>query len=203
MADVEVRPTLLKEPCVPDKFDPYREALVMETRTVWPADREPTDLQGIDSLVVAAPEGADAGCFTLCETNENPSFHPPYPPELETNEIKGVVYNGDGTYTLTLKRPMAPGEVTTFTYTDNDGASTTGRFIAHPANVTADNAAGPVDILALIDVLNGVRSPAWGDYSVDINHSGAVDPSDILRVFDLLNAGWYGTRLPTNSGTCP
>jgi hypothetical protein len=30
---------------MPDKFDPYREALVMETQTVWPPDGEPTDLQ--------------------------------------------------------------------------------------------------------------------------------------------------------------
>jgi hypothetical protein len=26
---------------VPDTFDPYREALVMETHTVWPAEGEP------------------------------------------------------------------------------------------------------------------------------------------------------------------
>lgn len=28
---------------MPDKFDPYREALVMETITIWPAELEPAD----------------------------------------------------------------------------------------------------------------------------------------------------------------
>jgi hypothetical protein len=28
---------------MPDKFDPYREALVMETKTIWPNDVEPSD----------------------------------------------------------------------------------------------------------------------------------------------------------------
>jgi hypothetical protein len=26
---------------MPDKFDPYREALVVETNTIWPAEHEP------------------------------------------------------------------------------------------------------------------------------------------------------------------
>ena len=30
---------------MPDKFDPYREALVLETKTVWPPDGEPADLE--------------------------------------------------------------------------------------------------------------------------------------------------------------
>ena len=31
-------PIILPAPIMPDKFDPYREALVMETETEWPEE---------------------------------------------------------------------------------------------------------------------------------------------------------------------
>ena len=34
---------LNRETLVPDKFDPYREALVIETHTVWPTEGEPLE----------------------------------------------------------------------------------------------------------------------------------------------------------------
>ena len=43
---------------MPDKFDPYREALVMETNTVWPDefdDLEPADKQRIELQLHADP----------------------------------------------------------------------------------------------------------------------------------------------------
>ncbi|UCC32727.1 MAG: hypothetical protein JSU86_10670 [Phycisphaerales bacterium] len=163
----------------------------------------PGTLQGIDTIIVGAPGGADATCFTLCETNENTALHPPYQPGFETNEIISVEYNGEGAYALTMKRPITPGEVTTISYTDGDGVASTGQFMSHPANVNSDGTAGPADILAVIDILNGVRPSPWGAYSADVDHSGAVGPPDILRVIDLLNHGWLDTSLPTNPGVCP
>ncbi len=163
----------------------------------------PTALQGIDSIIVAAPDGAIATCFTLCETSGSETLHPPYEPGFESNEITGVEANGDGTYTVTLKRPITPGEVTTVTYRDNNGTTTTGSFTAHPANVNADSYAVPADILEIIEIINGVQTPLWGAYSSDIDHSSVTGPPDILRVIDLLNAGWLNTPLPTNAGTCP
>ena len=44
---------------MPDKFDSYREALVMETTTVWPEeydDLEPQDQQRIATALHADPE---------------------------------------------------------------------------------------------------------------------------------------------------
>lgn len=44
---------------MPDKFDPYREALVMETQTIWPAeydDMEPADKARIAAALHADPE---------------------------------------------------------------------------------------------------------------------------------------------------
>lgn len=42
-----------------DKFDPYREALVMETSTIWPEELdtlEPVDKARIEAKLHAAPE---------------------------------------------------------------------------------------------------------------------------------------------------
>lgn len=44
---------------MPDKFDPYREALVMEQTTIWPEefeDFEPAERQGIEKQLHADPE---------------------------------------------------------------------------------------------------------------------------------------------------
>lgn len=46
---------------MPDKFDPYRESLVMETRTVWPEDTGAVDesrRQEIAAQLHADPEQA-------------------------------------------------------------------------------------------------------------------------------------------------
>lgn len=42
-----------------DKFDPYREALVMETNTVWPEeydDLEPAEKARVEAALHAAPK---------------------------------------------------------------------------------------------------------------------------------------------------
>ena len=44
---------------MPDKFDPYREALVMEQTTIWPGefeDFEPAERQKIEQDLHADPE---------------------------------------------------------------------------------------------------------------------------------------------------
>jgi hypothetical protein len=43
---------------MPDKFDPYREALVMETTTIWP--EEYTDLEADDKTRLADALHSDA-----------------------------------------------------------------------------------------------------------------------------------------------
>lgn len=43
---------------MPDKFDAYREALVLETNTVWPSDFDdlpPADKRAIESVLHADP----------------------------------------------------------------------------------------------------------------------------------------------------
>jgi hypothetical protein len=136
-------------------------------------------LQGIDTFNVTGPAGADdTGCWTLCETVV----------EGTANAIAGIVDNGGGMYTITLNRRITPGAVTTLTYTPDAGAASTGTFTSLPADSNADGLSNTADILSLIDCcLNGVCTPAWGDYSCDIDQSLVVNSADILRLIDLLN----------------
>jgi hypothetical protein len=110
-----------------------------------------------------------------------------------------------GVYRITLSRAITAGGVTTIRYS-GDGSFVS--YVAHPANANGDGVANPVDILFMIDVLNGVSVPPHGAYSSDIDHSGVSNPSDILRLIDLLNGAgvfetWNGTPRPANPVDCP
>ena len=109
-----------------------------------------------------------------------------------------------GVYEIHLTRPITTGAVTTIAY----AGMVLVEYTSHPANVNGDSQAGPQDILALINHLNGVMFMPHGHYSVDLNHSGVAGPADILRVIDLLNGAgsfaqaWVQTNLPINT-SCP
>lgn len=48
---------------MPDKFDAYREALIMEVETVWPEEYdhlEPTEKSRLEELLHADPENASS-----------------------------------------------------------------------------------------------------------------------------------------------
>ncbi len=144
-------------------------------------------LLGVSQFIVQAPENAEfdgGACWLLCETNNNPGVHP----GLTPNSIVDVSNDGGGTYTITLARPIAHGEMTTITYdTTAGGGSTivTGTFHYLPADANADGTSAPADVLAVIDSLNGVTPlPAS---QVDMDRDGTPAPADILRVIDLLN----------------
>ncbi len=146
-------------------------------------------------LIDLGASGAES-CLQLCETATDPL--------LGANGIDTIVDLGAGLYEITLFRAITAGAVTTIQYS-GDGSYVT--FISHPANANADAVAGPSDILAIIDGLNGVTPPPHGLYSSDIDHSGLAGPEDILRVIDLLNGAgmldaWLDSPMPTNT-TCP
>lgn len=150
-------------------------------------------LEGISSFKVRAPLGSDKKeCWSLCETAITAS----------PNEVLAASYAGDGTYVIMLKRPITPGAVTTLAM--NGDPATRGVFYSHPANINADSASAPTDLLDLIDALNGVRFLPWGLLSGDVDHSGLLAPSDILETIDLLNgtgafAAWNGVARPDPS----
>ncbi len=167
---------------------------VVDARQPHPTD-DPNDLLGIDTLVVEAPEGAAESCWSLCENGTG---------GLGDNAIDSVVADGT-TYTISLVRPITAGELTTVIYTDDTMADTVGSFVSHPANVNADNVSAPLDIIELVDILNGVADPAFGDFSSDIDHSGTTAPLDILALIDLLNGAdaqevWNNYEVP--AGPC-
>lgn len=142
-----------------------------------------------------AVPGAES-CFTLCETAADPLLGP--------NDISSVVYQGGGVYRFTLEHAITAGAVTTIEYT-GDGSFV--RYTSHPANVNGDTATSPVDILVLIDNLNGIVVPALTNYQCDLNRSAVCNPADIITLIDLLNGAggwdpWNGTSRPSTAG-CP
>jgi hypothetical protein len=58
---------------VADKFDPYREALVMEISTIWPAEYD--DLTATEKLALEAKLHADPGaCANLSYVRQHTGF---------------------------------------------------------------------------------------------------------------------------------
>jgi hypothetical protein len=58
---------------VADKFDPYREALVMEANTIWPAEYD--DLTTAEKAAIEAKLHADpAACANLAYVREHTGF---------------------------------------------------------------------------------------------------------------------------------
>ncbi len=149
-----------------------------------------------EPITITLGEGGLESCFTVCETAADPL--------LGANAISSVVDLGGGTYEITLDHAITAGAVTTIQY-GGDGSFIA--YVSHPANADADGAAAPADVLAIIDMLNGVASPQHGIYSQDMDHDGEFAPADILRTIDLLNGAgefvpWYNTLLPDNT-SCP
>jgi hypothetical protein len=93
------------------------------------------------------------------------------------------------------------GKWTCVTHTSSGDGTCVGYL---PADVNADRTAGPVDILATIDNLNGQVQPPYPIHQCDVDRSAQCAPADILRVIDLLNGAdeyeaWLGKTLPA----CP
>jgi hypothetical protein len=155
--------------------------------------------QGIGSasdpiIITLGVSGAEQ-CFRLCETSPDPT--------LGANDIATVTDLGGGEYEIMLLHPITPGEQTIIEYL---GTGEWVHYISHPANVNGDPSADSSDVTDLIAALNGVP-PAYGLFSVDLDHSGALTPADVLRLIDLLNGAdsldaWDGTDRPTNT-SCP
>lgn len=162
---------------------------------------DPTSLLGIGGLaepivVNAGVSGLSMSCFSLCETVEDASAGP--------NFIVDLADHDDGTYTITLARPITMNAVTTLSLPDGSFVL----YTSHPANVDANSVAGATDVLALVDILNNTIAPVHGTYSTDIDHSGVTSAPDVLRVIDLLNgaAGFplqILSPLPDGGGVCP
>ncbi len=151
--------------------------------------------QGIDSLLVSAPAGADnPKCWSLCETANTGS----------ANGVISVTDSGGGQFTVHLARPITPGAVTKVKYLGNN---TTATLTYHPSNVNGVGGANATDVANLSAALNGTFVLPWGLYSGDIDGSGMITGADILEAAALqLGEGahqtWGGTAQPSPAA-CP
>ncbi|MFQ5413178.1 MAG: hypothetical protein ACE5E6_01840 [Phycisphaerae bacterium] len=151
--------------------------------------------------VVLDVAGLAPACFALCETSPDPV--------LGANGVASVVEGPSGTYTIQLNHAIAPGAWTSIFA----GGNLLVAYLAHPADTDASGVSNATDVLNVIDQLNGVADPAFGNFSQDIDHS-CGDPtfpvgcgftaSDILTVIDLLNGAgtfaseWNGVEAPVD-----
>lgn len=109
--------------------------------------------------------------------------------------ISGVGTDQNAALVL-LNQVIPAGKWTRITHNDS---GTSVRIGALPADVNGDRTSSPVDILRIIDHLNGVQN--YPIFRTDADRSGVANPADILRVIDLLNGAdqfevWNGKTLP-------
>lgn len=100
--------------------------------------------------------------------------------------------------TIHLTAPIEPGAWTCIEHLPSGTKSCFGYL---PGDVNGDRFTSPVDILALIDNLNGIIQPPYEEHQTDIDRSNAGTPADVLRLIDLLNGAnafepWNGQTLP-------
>lgn len=175
-------------PCPPSTYCPPGAVTFVNPPFGVVDARRPVAPSAQQMYVVEAPSGVNPICWSACNSEGS---------TLSIGEYEEV---SPGVFSITLSTPLVAGTVTELTYTDADGQRTTGRFTAHPGNVNGDTYAGPTDILALIDCLNGVNQAVncpWGLYSSDIDRTGVVTPADILALINVLNGVSCG------GGACP
>ncbi len=111
-------------------------------------------------------------------------------------QIAKITDLGNRQIRLTLNKAIEAGAWTTTLYQPRNQAIRLGYL---PGDSNGDASTSPVDILNLINSLNGVISLAL--HSTDIDRSGISNPADILRLIDLLNGAgefepWNGVSLP-------
>lgn len=146
----------------------------------------------IDLTFNCDTSGHTAGNYSVTvQANGTP---PPFP------QISSVVPNGQ-TVRLNLSSRIPAGAWTCFTYTPSSLMKCIG-FL--PGDVDNNRTTAPVDILKLIDNLNGIVVPALTADRCDMDRSGACLPADIITLIDMLNGTngfivWNGKTLPT----CP
>ncbi len=103
---------------------------------------------------------------------------------------------------IQLDAPLQPGARTVVEYPVSNMKICLGYL---PGDVNNDGQTSPVDILFLINFLNGISPYSnYAEFQTDMDHSGASNPGDILRLIDLLNGAqafesWNGSFLPN----CP
>jgi cysteine-rich repeat protein len=154
--------------------------------------RQPSQLDGSD---VAGWEGIDIifdeDATGLSLQDFEVTLEPPGP-NIGIDDVQAAGLNVHVAFT----QPLPPGYWLRLTFLQT-GQSVRIGFL--PGDVNADRTSSPLDILALVDHLNGVVTLPL--HSTDADRSGLAQPQDILRLIDLLNGAgayeeWNGRTLP-------
>ncbi len=164
-----------------------------------PHNRDDANLLfGIQTITAQHTSGALSSCFSLCETGNSGS----------PNSIQSVVENPPGTYTITLARPISPGEKTNIIYANSHVPPEliTLRLVSSPGNIAGDAVSGP-DVLDLVNALNGTQALMWGLFSGDVDGSSKITGADVVEAVDVLKgygayAVWDGTPNELNNAAC-
>ncbi len=133
------------------------------------------------------PAQIPAGMFSLAQLDSNQIA-----PQIATTSLINP-----NTVRVNLSSPIQAGAWTCLQ--DNiSGAKACFGYL--PGDVNGDGITNPVDILAIINNLNGQIQPPYPSWQSDINRSGSSEPSDILGLIDVLNGAgallpWNGTSL--------
>lgn len=102
---------------------------------------------------------------------------------------------------ITLASSVQPGAWTCFRHVASGLQSCIGYL---PGDVNGDGMSSTVDVLRLVDSLNGQIDPPLAEYQTDINRSGASDAADVLRLIDLFNgADTFESWLGRSLAECP
>lgn len=125
--------------------------------------------------------------------------------QLDSNQIAPQIAStsliSPNTVRVSLSSPIQAGAWTCLQ--DNiSGAKACFGYL--PGDVNGDGITNPIDILAIINNLNGQIQPPYPSWQSDINRSGSSEPSDILGLIDVLNGA--GALLPWNGSSlsdCP
>ena len=158
-----------------------------------PLDPTGTIVQGWSEVVITFPRnlgGVASADFAVTQTVAGAAPMVVNVQPIDADRVRVV-----------LDRPIEPLAWTTITHLPT---ATRIRLGYLPGDVNGDRTSAPVDILALIDSLNGV-GPTLSIWSTDIDRSNLAAPADILQEIDLLNgAGPYavynGATLPPMPG---
>ena len=158
----------------------------------------PAALQGWNSVAMTFGAGCDVsgaipGDFTIACTPAGGC-----PTITNANAV-------DQTVTVTLSSVIPAQKWTCITHTASGDQACLGSL---PADANGDRTAAPVDILDIIDNLNGVRVPPLAVHQCDIDRSALCAPADILSEIDLLNGAsgflvWNGKTLPACPSATP
>jgi hypothetical protein len=138
--------------------------------------------------------------LTLAEVTLTCSYTGDPPGSTPCPTVSAVNGSGGGPYTISLSGVIPPGGCATLTF-GNAAPDQALRYESLPGDVSMDALSNTSDLLALVQGLqSGAANQPANLARYDINRTGAVNTTDLLRLVQLLNGvnttrAWNGAAL--------